>query len=240
MYSFVSAIRVFFFALAVAFRRRRAINTRALISSRRGTAPDLRSFAPDPARGGKSGGSQPVTLRPIAQVPFGPRAAEVIRNGRGRPTSTAIVSAMRRAAHLLWDASTKIFADNFALVLSECADGCPARKIGGALSETRRGCRRQLPYRFAGLCWLEASHQFAGVARRQGLPVASARGGRKGSGRIRRMKCHSRIDLWIHDRDGTRRTGVRNLFVHGINQRRRFQNEWLTRLFLICMCGIVG
>jgi hypothetical protein len=49
------------------------------------------------------------------------------------------------------------------------------------------------------------------------------------------MKCHSRIDLWIHDRDVPwRRTGVRNLFVRGINHRRRFQNEWLTRRFLIC------
>jgi methyltransferase (TIGR00027 family) len=39
----------------------------------------------------------------------------------GRPSFTAIVSAMVRAAHLLWDDPPKIFEDTFALPLSRCA-----------------------------------------------------------------------------------------------------------------------
>jgi methyltransferase (TIGR00027 family) len=40
----------------------------------------------------------------------------------GRPSFTAIASAMLRAAHLLWDDQPKIFEDTFALALSGCAD----------------------------------------------------------------------------------------------------------------------
>jgi methyltransferase (TIGR00027 family) len=40
----------------------------------------------------------------------------------GRPSFTAIASAMLRAAHLLWDDPPKIFEDTFALTLSGCAD----------------------------------------------------------------------------------------------------------------------
>ena len=40
----------------------------------------------------------------------------------GRPSFTAIGSAMLRAAHLLWDDPPKIFEDTFALALSGCAD----------------------------------------------------------------------------------------------------------------------
>src|SRR5215467_1029594 len=41
---------------------------------------------------------------------------------QGRPSSGAIVSAITRAAHLLWDDPPKIFEDTFALPLSGCAD----------------------------------------------------------------------------------------------------------------------
>jgi methyltransferase (TIGR00027 family) len=41
---------------------------------------------------------------------------------KGRPSFTAIASAMLRAAHLLWDDPPKIFEDAYALALSGCAD----------------------------------------------------------------------------------------------------------------------
>jgi hypothetical protein len=40
---------------------------------------------------------------------------------QGRPSFTAMVSAMLCAAHLLWDDRPKIFEDAFALPLSGCA-----------------------------------------------------------------------------------------------------------------------
>lgn len=40
----------------------------------------------------------------------------------GRPSFTAVVSAMMRAAHLLFDGEPKIFADSFALALSGAAN----------------------------------------------------------------------------------------------------------------------
>src|SRR5215467_13459706 len=40
----------------------------------------------------------------------------------GRPSSTAMLTAMLRAAHLLWDDSPKIFEDTFALAFSGCAN----------------------------------------------------------------------------------------------------------------------
>ena len=38
----------------------------------------------------------------------------------GRPSATAIISAMGRAAHFLWDQPPKIFEDTLALQLSGC------------------------------------------------------------------------------------------------------------------------
>ena len=38
----------------------------------------------------------------------------------GRPSATAMISAMARAAHLLWDQPPKIFEDTLALQLSGC------------------------------------------------------------------------------------------------------------------------
>jgi methyltransferase (TIGR00027 family) len=38
----------------------------------------------------------------------------------GKPSATAIISAMARAAHLLWDEPPKIFKDTLALRLSGC------------------------------------------------------------------------------------------------------------------------
>jgi O-methyltransferase involved in polyketide biosynthesis len=38
----------------------------------------------------------------------------------GKPSATAVISAMARAAHLLWDQPPKIFEDTLALPLSGC------------------------------------------------------------------------------------------------------------------------
>jgi hypothetical protein len=45
----------------------------------------------------------------------------------GRPSVTAISSAMLRAAHLLWDDPPKIFEDTFALRLSGCGSEAALR-----------------------------------------------------------------------------------------------------------------
>jgi methyltransferase (TIGR00027 family) len=46
----------------------------------------------------------------------------------GNPSSTAMLTAMLRAAHLLWDDPPKIFEDTFALALSGCADEAALRE----------------------------------------------------------------------------------------------------------------
>ena len=38
----------------------------------------------------------------------------------GKPSATAVISAMCRAAHLLWRQPPKIFKDNLALQFSRC------------------------------------------------------------------------------------------------------------------------
>ncbi len=38
----------------------------------------------------------------------------------GKPSATALICAMVRAAHLLWDQSPRIFEDTLALQLSGC------------------------------------------------------------------------------------------------------------------------
>jgi methyltransferase (TIGR00027 family) len=45
----------------------------------------------------------------------------------GKPSFTAIGSAMMRAAHLLWDDAPKIFEDTFALRLSGCESAAALR-----------------------------------------------------------------------------------------------------------------
>lgn len=57
----------------------------------------------------------------------------------GKPSFTAIGSAMLRAAHLLWDDSPKIFEDTFALRLSGCESEATIRaEIDRADAETAR------------------------------------------------------------------------------------------------------
>jgi methyltransferase (TIGR00027 family) len=46
----------------------------------------------------------------------------------GRPSSTAMLTAMLRAAHLLWDDHPKIFEDTFALALAGCANEAALRE----------------------------------------------------------------------------------------------------------------
>src|SRR5580658_4493078 len=46
----------------------------------------------------------------------------------GRPSFTAMETAMLRAAHLLWDAPPKIFEDTLALALSGCANEVELRE----------------------------------------------------------------------------------------------------------------
>ena len=41
-------------------------------------------------------------------------------NGRGKPSAPAVICALVRAAHLLWDQPPKIFEDTLALELSGC------------------------------------------------------------------------------------------------------------------------
>jgi methyltransferase (TIGR00027 family) len=54
----------------------------------------------------------------------------------GRPSSTAMMTAMLRAAHLLWDDPPKIFEDPFALGLSGCANEAVLRaKLDGFLAD---------------------------------------------------------------------------------------------------------
>ena len=50
----------------------------------------------------------------------------------GRPSAGAIVSAMTRAAHLLWDDPPKIFEDTFALPLSGCVGEVALRERSDA------------------------------------------------------------------------------------------------------------
>jgi hypothetical protein len=47
------------------------------------------------------------------------KAREALEMEQGRPSFTAMVSAMLRAAHLLWDDPPKIFEEAFAFPLSE-------------------------------------------------------------------------------------------------------------------------
>jgi len=51
---------------------------------------------------------------------------------QGRPSAGAIVSAMTRAAHLLWDDPPKIFEDTFALPLSGCGGEVALRERSDA------------------------------------------------------------------------------------------------------------
>lgn len=54
----------------------------------------------------------------------------------GRPSFTAIASAMIRAAHLLWDDAPKIFEDPFALTLSGCKNELVLReRLDAVLAE---------------------------------------------------------------------------------------------------------
>ncbi len=50
----------------------------------------------------------------------------------GRPSFTALETAMLRAAHLLWDDPPKIFEDTFALALSGCANEVELKKRADA------------------------------------------------------------------------------------------------------------
>ena len=54
----------------------------------------------------------------------------------GRPSVTAMLTAMLRAAHLLWDDPPRIFEDSFALALSGCANEVELReRVGAFLAE---------------------------------------------------------------------------------------------------------
>ena len=53
---------------------------------------------------------------------------------QGQPSSTAIMCAMRRVYHLLWDDDPKVFADSLALALSGCTEAEALRAAWDTLS----------------------------------------------------------------------------------------------------------